>query len=880
MTNTIYEDRIDVGAPVKILKERFEGESRKFLIEWEGFPEVMQTWEDATQYEAREWQHLMCDFLTRSSQIKSNSYARRASETEDSGEETQESAHTDESQDQVWKQLELVDCSVTIMMHDQTIIKQGKPLFNGVIDYAMAILAEQTRKFRFTSCICPLTGYTYAIDDEDKKGHVSIHHCGESHLHWVTSFLQRPSNKRTKNTVWLTKVFENNKRMTAKVLTELTDLYFVQCPKELLNLNIHLIPMRAQTKKNTCGYIAIATAVEVAVGNTALEKLYSIQFDEDQMANWLMKCLEDGKFEVCPKKIPSTALKKNASNSYGKGYQLEEVELDFILLQEPARKNFKRLNRSKWGVANDKTGRGLLRRSNQSGHQLTSSMTTAPSQHGLKKLIIGCVIQLSYTVSTSQIGKPVGVLWTGNWMVTQIDVPNKKVQVRPVQDDNRRYVLPNNFHFRVVSPPCLVVEAFFTLDAYQLITDQTAVTLVYPVCEYRLSDVAFSSGAITGSVILEIVRCDNLQDIESMLTVMSGRRVWMYVRIQDFLPYRKLIRYVATLHDRTPPPHPPENVTDAYHKQLNWIMSRCKVRVLWPNEREAWGMYNMYNALSKLNIPVRSPFAMDLCIDSGDAADVQVPIDISVSTPLSAREKIFRAGTNVRVIQKWGIQKYGNEGRGEPSPRKALFCRSFVPDSQVLRTTVHNGKVIRQEEGKAVSENDHKLLIASAKSVIQQVGTISGPEAVQWTSYRFDMQLNKVKQGMLIKVSTWESVSMQKDLNDKMELKGIIAVGGCKVVVLALPKKLTVKDVRIVVLYKVRDPSSQSQRIMFRNDVCVHAHIQHLTHLEPSPYFLKQYHKWTSGGDLYAVVEKMDFHVRAGLQQLRMSFGKLLERNK
>ena len=857
---------MDEGIPVRILKERFQGQKREFLIEWEGFPRVMQTWEDATQYENKEWLHLMTKFLAQSDQRQRSSHSHQTSNSEDNED-------ISESDDDIWKQLD--DCSV--MRHDRTIIKQLKPLYNGVIDYTMAILARQTRKFKYTSSICPLTGYASAIDEiNENKGHVSIHHCGDSHLHWVTSFLQRPSqNKHQKNTVWMTMEFRNNKRMTAKVLTELTDLYFVQCPKKLLDPEIRLIPIRQQVNKNTCGYIAIAIAVEFAVGGTALDKLYLVQFDEEKMAEWLTKSLEKGKFEVCPKKIPSTKIKKSEKNNWGKGYLLEEVKLDFIRLQRPVK--IKRNRVRKWNAQNVRCGRGDVRRSNQSRRQVTSLLTTAPSQQSFKKLIIGCVIQLSYTVSTGQKGKPVGYLWTGNWVVTKIDVRTKEVLVRPVRDDNRRYVLPNNFYFRVVSPPCLVVGAFSTLDAYQLIADLTAVTLVYPVYEYRLSDVAFSSRDITGSVILEMVRCENVQDIESMLAVMSGRRVWMYVRIQDFLPYRKLTRYVATL---TPSLYQRENATHVYHLQLGWIMSRCKVDLHWPNGRIAWGIYDMYNALFKLNIPVISPVSISLCADSGDSAGNTVPIDISVFTPVSAREKIFRAGTKIGVIKKWGIRKYGSEGRGDPSTGKVVFCRTSVPDSRVLRTTVHNGTVIQQETGAALSENEQKILAASAKNVIQQVGTISGQEAVQWTSYRFDMQLNGIKQGVLIKISTWESESMLKELNESLELKGIIAVGGCKVVVLALPRKLTVVGVPMVVLYKVRDPASQSQAKIFRNDVRIHQHVQTVTNRAPSPYFLKQYRYSSRNSEIYAIVEKMDFHVRAGLHQLRMSFGKLLERDR
>jgi hypothetical protein len=137
-------------------------------------------------------------------------------------------------------------------MKDKTVIQHLGPLSNVHVDYAMAILSSQTRKFQQISCICPITGYPSAINQEKETGgHVSIHHCGESHHHWLVSFLQRACMTIIKkNTVWVTMEFDNHQRMTAKILTELTDLYFVECPEELINYDIHLIPMKAQVKEH------------------------------------------------------------------------------------------------------------------------------------------------------------------------------------------------------------------------------------------------------------------------------------------------------------------------------------------------------------------------------------------------------------------------------------------------------------------------------------------------------------------------------------------------------------------------------------------------------------------------------------------------------
>jgi hypothetical protein len=849
----------------------------------------MQTWEDAVQYEKKDWKWLLDEFLQRSAIARGKQAAlnKTAENTdlgsEDSGDNNNEQdVSSDADGDQtpmVWKELkqfsELVQKQIHIKLscEDREHILQKKALYSDTVDYAMAILAKQTKKFHYLSSIFPMEGYPSAIDDEDaSKGHVSIHHCGDQHKHWITSFLERPSSTSPKNIVWMTLEFKNHKRMSAKVLTELTDLYFVKCPKKSMERNIRLIPMASQQQTSSCGYLAIAAAAEIALGNTSLKQLYRTQFDESQIHTWLVGCIENGTFTSCPSsKEPVNA---KADRTGGKGYWEWEIKEDFIQYLIPSKQRKRLKPRQGWG---DDSAKWL--------HEVKHlSTSTAPSQHAQPKLISGCVIQLLYT---SSINRSVEKKWAGDWKITDINADNKEVMVTNANDAMKKYSLPADLLFRITSPPCLVVEIFRTLSAYQLIADKIALTLVYPVVDCRLSDVAFASEVITKSVILEIVRCNSEGDIESMLTVMSNRKVWMYVKIQDFISYRKLTRYLEMLHCEKPTQQ--ENVIHTYQKNLDVALSLKKVNLHRPGNADGCDMYDVLRNMDVLidsvwNLPIALPYKSSVEMPMADdilvSTTFPIPDDVLVSTPVSSREKRFPRGTEMSKINDWGIQKYGSQESNKNVSGQVLFLRPCVSQADVLRTTVFNGKVIRQEMGLGLSEDTIPILKKAALNVIQRVRTITMPVAAQWESYRFDVYLNIEKQGVVNHVSTWESPALLNDFSETLHVKGLIAVGGNKVVLLAYTRNDTNLKVgnQPVILYKLRDPSSQSQANIFRNDISMLIYVRENTRHNPLPCVLKMYRNWTINNQHYATVEKMDMSVRAGLKQWEMTFG--MKRNR
>jgi hypothetical protein len=872
---------------MRILKQRFEGKDREFLIEWKGFPQEMQTWEKAAQFENEEWQEVYRQFLDRCNTNRNTSnrptgrsdVSSSSSTQSDGGSTVDDSSDSERSETigdkekkkkQIWK----VFHGLRVLMKHKNVIQQLGPLSNVHVDYAMEILSSQTQKFQQISCICPITGYPSAINQEDEtKGHVSIHHCGESHHHWLVSFLQRASMTTTKkSTVWVTMEFDNHLRMTAKLLTELTDLYFVECPEELINHEINIIPMKSQVKKDTCGYLAIATAVEVMVGGVDLAKLYSVQFDEGKIGEWLLSCMEAQRFTVCPKILKPHQPKhdKNGWNSNGRGFLITEVNMEFIRLQQPTKK-FKRMRK--------KTGSGLsYSKSSVSSGVIHSPMNTAPSQHGRQKLMTGCVIQLHYTLLCSKNRSPssVGFKWAGDWVVTKIDVRNRAVLVRSVLDDKKESRLHHKFLFRIVSPPCLCVEAFCALKEYELIADKKELTLVYPVSECKLSDTAFATKDITRSVILEILRCKSLQDVQSMLALMSGRTVWLYVQIQELLPYRYLTVHIAALEGAKP--RQQANAVDTYHAELDWILGRSKVSLQKPVTGTAWELYDMLSTLIKLGVPandmIRIPFPLDDDFSGLSKNWPCLPFDAFASTPVSASEKMFPVGTTMEEIMKWSAGKY----RRKNVPQEGVvLLRPSVPEPNVVRTTVSNGIVILQEVGHHVSEADTQLLVEAALLVIHKVNTISISEAEHWAAYRFDVALTDDKTWILIRASSWESETLFKNLNERVQVKGVIALGGSKMVLLAHPNE-NKESTSPVAVYKLRDPTSQPHKQMFHNDISIHKFIEQATKLQPSPLFLKVHHAWNTASEPYLAVEVMKCNVGTVIKLWGLTFGKQTDR--
>jgi hypothetical protein len=671
---------------------------------------------------------------------------------------------------------------------------------------------------------------------------------------------------KQKNTVWVTMEFDNHLRMTAKLLTELTDLYFVECPEDLINHEIHIIPMKVQVKNHTCGYLAIATAVEVMVGGVGLEKLHTVQFDEDKIGDWLLSCMETQRFTVCPQIPHQPKRVKSAWNSSGLGYLITEVNMEFIRLQKPHKK-LKRLKRQ--------TGSGMsCSKSTVSSGGITSPMKTAPSQHGQHKLMTGCVIQLHYTLrcSKNRLPSSVGFEWTGDWVVTKIDVGDRVVLVRSVLDDKKENTLHHQFLFRIVSPPCLCVEAFCTLKEYELIADTTELTLVYPVSECKLSDSAFATKEITRSVILEILRCSSVQDVQSMIALMSDRKVWLYVQIQDLLPYRYLTVHIAELEGNKP--RPQANAVDTYHAELDWIIGRSKVALQKPVTGKGWELYDKLNTLIKLGVPaddlIRIPFALDDGTSSLSQNWPCLPFDAIASTPVSAGEKIFPCGTNMEEIIEWSAGKYVNKN---VSQEGIVLLRAAVPETNIMRTTVSNGIVTLQEIGHHVSQEDAKLLDEATLFVIQRVNTISMSEAKHWAAYRFDVALTDDKTWLLIRAGSWESERLFKNLDERVQVKGVMALGGSKIVLLAHPNG-NEESTSAIAVYKLRDPTSQPHRRMFHNDISIHRFINDATKPQPSPLFLKMHHAWNTASEPYLAVEVMKCNVRTGMKQFGLTLGK------
>jgi hypothetical protein len=672
--------------------------------------------------------------------------------------------------------------------------------------------------------------------------------------------------------------------LTAKILTELTDVYLVECPLEFINRDIRLIPM-TQVHPNTCGMIAIAQSVEVTVSGCSLENLWKVKFDEQKIGDWLVGCIEAGKFTVCPKAPTENNSKRNktpAWNSAKLGYLLTTVSHDFIELQRPPEgglSGYKRLKKGKESKRmKTQSGRGGQPKYDNKSRS-NSSMTTAPTQQSQNKLMSGCVVQLLYTFGSANnhTAKPDGWKWTGDWVVTSIVVHDRQVKVRSVLDGSRKRTLPLNSMVRVISPPCLVVEAFRPLSDYKIIADATtALTLVYPVSERKLSDFAFSTKTTTESVILEIVSCKNIQDIQSMLAVMSHRTVFMYVLIQDLLPYRCLALHADTLKDEILPEQ--ANKLETYRTLLEWILCRSQVKLDGPVRGTNWNLYDMHKALSHLNVKTSLVFRIEVPDDNLMASwksqiGRKVPRDVLASTPVSAGEKLFPSGTDVETIVRWAARKYVN---GKDRHARPVTLRRSVPGTTVVRTTVLNGIISRQEVGLEVQQDNAKSLIEAASRVIQLVSTITMPEALHWEAYRFDVALDANNEWFVVHVSSWESEPLFDDLDNELEVKGLTALGGNKTVLLAHPFKIV--DVLsnvppTVAVYKLRDPTSEPHKALLRNDMAIHLYIKTQTVGQHSPLILKMYKGWMSHEELYMTVEAFECNVRAGLNQWQPTFG-------
>ena len=403
-------------------------------------------------------------------------------------------------------------------------------------------------------------------------------------------------------------------------------------------------------------------------------------------------------------------------------------------------------------------------------------------------------------------------------------------------------------------------------------------TLVYPVSECKLSDFAFSTTEVSKSVVLEIVKCKNTQDIESMLRIMSRRKVFMYALIQDLLPYRYLTAHVDTLLKKGKTASEEGNIVATYHAQLEWILTRNQVQLHRPGQRQNWNLYDMHNALSQLGVQVNKVMRIQVPVDQQEGIWLSLvgqrfPRDVLVSTRISAGEKLFSRDTKITKALSWGARQYGS---GRVSQEQLLFLRPSEQTTNVVRTTVMNGIASRQEVGHQVLADHKTILVDAAASVIQQVKTIITPESSHWVAYRFDVKLNDENEWFVVHVSTWESEAMFKDWDDELEVKGLAALGGNKMVFLAhhLSHLTPVRPTPVAVaLYQLRDPTSTSNISLLRNDILIHQYIKNQTLGRPSSLILKMHKAWYAHGQMYMTVEAMQSNLRDGLKQLESTSG-------
>jgi hypothetical protein len=843
---------------------------------WEDYSDQL-TWEPAPQFEEHEMLWLVHEFLHTCQNpgcvrddIDSSSSESESSCDDDAGNPT-----TKQQNDAVlWCLVGKAKMSMT----DRNTIQSAKPLDGKIMDICMWILAQQVDTFQFNTCSSPLRGYSNAIFEKPDCGalwdHIQVHFCGPTNLHWVTSFAkssQELGHSSVKTRVWTFSTLQEPK-FHGKVTSELTDLYFNNRDTNSYDNNIKVIPTE-QKRDNSCGYLAIAFAVEVALGITPPEELYRIRFDEEKIHCWLETCIFATKFTLCPK---VESIKRSHDNC---GYNEILIHSAFIKANRSNDFNGQVYNhtdvgKSEINPATDMESYGL-------------TFVTAPSQLGQLRLMKGCVIEFSFerepmTKSTSDC-----VPRFGYWEVTNITtngaVTIKSVPIRNNTWKGESHTLTPFALFRIFGPPILRVKEFLTVESYKLIPDlsKRPLRIVYPVNENRLANATFAQKDAGQYLILEMVRCEKSEDILTTFAVFAHKTVEVCTRIHDLLPWKPVQIFVNRFKNgRTIKNVKTDTHIHMYMMWLKWIAEKFNVTFL--GEIEMLPNWR-YDVLKAVNLPVTSPLKFQIHASMPHYSELLLPCDVVVDTGVSRHSKVFPMQTPYSSIQTWGERKLKCKFPSQQCERWELQMRLLMSDQVTIRTSVVNHVIVSQHVGQHTPQQPE--LLELAKKVVQTVRTFAESQHTFWNYYSFDVGVTFGLCSFGLCSVMYVGTCQKADITSMNEhwttthehwiTDGFMALGGNKLVLkgrITSPFNNAENDAlrteRAVAIYRLRNQYDQYQWDIFKNDMNILDYIHQQQGSEE--WCIQLVHRNTKLQDI-AVVELMDHTLRGAIIKLNLS---------
>ena len=833
--------------PEKILQEKKKGGVRMYLLQWVGWGDEM-TWERAEQFETAEFLYLV------------NEFKRSCNDCSlDSEPDSSDDISTGTDMEELWISLETPSKEIRLTKAHKLDIENGEGLMALIMDASMSLLAKQTGAFTFESCCRPLFGFDNL--PEARNFHAQIHFCGTEYAHWVISIMD------SKHKVWTTSSLKN-KGITPKVLAEMMNLYVSGRPKTVTPKEINVIPFK-QTEKKSCGYLAIAYAVEATLHQTKVSTLSDIQFNEKNIYQWLLGCLENKKFTACEKE--KTSKTKSRGKKTKKTYVSVKFNVEGLIDDDDDDDDdTKGSNSTVVGLGDSSTsipGRDL---------------DTSPCQLGRLTLMQGCLIQLS--IEHSEIS----FLTVGNWVVSRIGVD---VWLQSTSWNISR-TLRADEKFRVVEPPFLRGGEFLPVGNYRLIRSRRVITVVYPVRDWRYTNVVLSFPDVHNNQVLEVVACHSPESVLAAMRVFSGREVQLYARLPDLFPWKSLIDFQAKYMHGTKK-MTPLNSPEQYQELMDVINEQYDVDMKFMcTDHDLKALRELANDLCDVVVATPLPFIQAksqaqpdqdwLSVDTPNAhanlkSDVpRVPFPLTVEAAVSQHKKYFNQAVTWAAVNSWVTSV-------TTIPQRCFNVYRTVSPCDVVRTLVLHGKILRQDTGWKLEKGTAKLLKKGATTMVEQISSwFTKERPLVVSAYTFDLQMTfkekqqSEKQFEVVRVGTWDTEEILVDAFDSMgilKLGGFLAVGGHKIVITAVKSSLGGKPPQKVALSWPRQTGDKTCQNIFNNDIAIHSIINKQSNCPAESWCLLLHGTTQLADRKVAVTELMEATLLGGISQWRINFG-------
>jgi hypothetical protein len=688
----------------------------------------------------------------------------------------------------------------SLLKSDSEVIQAGGPLNHVILDAAMTLLAKQTGMFDMLSCLCPVEGYNQI---PRSKSHFQIHSCGRVNPHFVSSFFHE-------GVVW----YSDNQQpdiIPPSVLVQMADLYSTGKEDQVFRrLRLH-----RQTAKDTCGILAFANVVEVALcpDNSGPSKLAGLKFDESRASEWLVLCMTVKHFNVCPKIEPH---EKRVEEAY---YEFTATRDFLIRVGAGCTRSLRQVQERK----GDYVGRGALY--NSGDDACGDKPGTSIGQEAHRRILTGCVVRLHLDDNGQRTVEDL-------WVVTSVNGDEQSVLLSPL--DESAQLLDRRVGARskltVVGPPCLRCVEVLSLSAFDLI-QSNKILVVYPVRKGLLSNTALQSRKANEYTILEATACGSRFDVECMLRVMAKKKVQLQVKVAHLFTIRSMEGYFALRSDIT-------NLWELYDTVLAVLLDNYEVKVgvsLASIRHQHVAAYPVGMLSEQMHLPPfrrYSEFKVERKPrDTRKSGSLKLNGEITI--PDMGAHGVFR-DSHTADIANWVMTIASSAQMNCQRPKTSAVLvqfRKLVPDDSCEFCYVVAGKIVRTFTGQSLSAEVSDILKKSCASFVEKVEEYlqarkEGQELGSWMQlkdrtwgvYRVRMYM----EDNVVMVADVRGVDAPYDrqlqgITDAVSVGGLMGFGGQKLVLAATHTTKTHTD--DVVLYRPRNTSCQDSCVEFQQEM-------------------------------------------------------------